>query len=182
MIQLFNKNGISLISKSQILQQKLQPPFPLRLRSHFNPQIVDQLPVLVDLQRYLEELSLMSAPSSRAPLILEQIPQYYNDVEMSCKGIVLHRSLSYNPFRYSFSHSTSPNSDFLIRVSVLGKWDDITQKHYKRLFCMSKDKLKQQAERYPYLLYRNIRQTYNLKLDHSGSGANTLLYQVRSYI
>jgi len=86
----------------------------LKLRSHFNPQIVDQLPVLVDLQRYLEELSLMNAPSSRAPLILEQIPQFYNDVEMNCKG----------------------------------KYEDIAQKHYKRLFCMSKDKLKQQAQRF----------------------------------
>ena len=84
----------------------------LKIRSHFHPRVLDALPALLDLQRYLEELSLLSTPTSRPPLILEQVPQFYTELEGKCQG----------------------------------KWADIAAKHYSEIFCMSKERLKKQAD------------------------------------
>ena len=40
----------------------------------------------MDLQRYLEELSLMSTAGSRQPLLLEQVPAFYTSLESTCRG------------------------------------------------------------------------------------------------
>ena len=84
----------------------------LKIRAHFHPRVLDALPALLDLQRYLEELSLISTPSSKPPLILEQVPQFYTDLETKCRG----------------------------------KWADLAKKHYTDIFCMSKERLKKQAD------------------------------------
>ncbi|XP_067932276.1 zinc finger MYND domain-containing protein 10-like [Watersipora subatra] len=47
----------------------------LKLRSHLNELMVDQLPILGDLHMYLERLSMMEAPASKQDLILEQMPE-----------------------------------------------------------------------------------------------------------
>ena len=86
----------------------------LKLRAHFHPQILNQLPALVDLQRYLEELSLLSTPASRPPLILEQVPEFYTALENKCNG----------------------------------KWKALAVKHYKEIFCMSKERMKKQADKF----------------------------------
>ena len=47
--------------------------FLYQLRSYLNEVLLDQMPVLADMQRYLEQLSMMEPPSSRRALILEQV-------------------------------------------------------------------------------------------------------------
>lgn len=52
----------------------------LRIKRHLNETIVDQIPVLTDVQRALEELSFMEAPSGteekfKSTLIIEQVPR-----------------------------------------------------------------------------------------------------------
>ena len=45
----------------------------LQLRPHLTSVLLDQLPVLCDLQRYLEHLAVMDTPAVKSELILEQV-------------------------------------------------------------------------------------------------------------
>eukprot|EP00053_Salpingoeca_punica_P010885 m.97285 g.97285 ORF g.97285 m.97285 type:complete len:466 (+) comp15523_c0_seq2:65-1462(+) len=47
----------------------------LKLRAHFNDVMSDQLPMLRDLRRMLEELSMMTPPEPEAQVLLEQLPE-----------------------------------------------------------------------------------------------------------
>jgi len=48
----------------------------LRCRRYLNDVLVDQLPILENVQRYMDELSLMEPPApQRSPLVLEQLPR-----------------------------------------------------------------------------------------------------------
>ncbi|KAK3699888.1 hypothetical protein QZH41_016547 [Actinostola sp. cb2023] len=47
----------------------------LKLRGHLNEVLLDQVPSLVDLQRYLEHLAIMEPPAIKKDLILEQLPE-----------------------------------------------------------------------------------------------------------
>ncbi|XP_006822750.1 zinc finger MYND domain-containing protein 10-like, partial [Saccoglossus kowalevskii] len=47
----------------------------LKLRAHMTEVLLDQIPMLVDLQRYLEHLSMMEPPAARQGLVLEQVPR-----------------------------------------------------------------------------------------------------------
>ena len=44
-----------------------------QLRAHLSPVVLDQLPVLADMQRYLEHLSMMEPPPAKRDLLLEQV-------------------------------------------------------------------------------------------------------------
>ena len=44
-----------------------------QLRAHLSPVVLDQLPVLADMQRYLEHLSMMEPPPAKKDLVLEQV-------------------------------------------------------------------------------------------------------------
>ena len=45
----------------------------LQLRSYLNEIMLDQLPILADMQRYLEQLSMMDPPPVKKDLVLEQV-------------------------------------------------------------------------------------------------------------
>lgn len=44
-----------------------------KLRAHLNEVILDQMPHLIQLQRFLEELSFMEPPAVKKQLVLEQV-------------------------------------------------------------------------------------------------------------
>ncbi|KAJ3295361.1 Zinc finger MYND domain-containing protein 10 [Borealophlyctis nickersoniae] len=56
----------------------------LRLKAYLNETLVDQLPVLVDLQRHLEELTIMQPPDNpalvRKGLLVEQVPELLEEI------------------------------------------------------------------------------------------------------
>ncbi|KAJ3055577.1 Zinc finger MYND domain-containing protein 10 [Rhizophlyctis rosea] len=56
----------------------------LRLQPYLNETLVDQLPILKDLERHLVELSLMKPPENvdvmKRGLLVEQIPEMYNEI------------------------------------------------------------------------------------------------------
>ena len=45
----------------------------LQLRGFMNEVLLDQIPSLIDLQRYLEQLSIMEPPAIKKDIILEQV-------------------------------------------------------------------------------------------------------------
>lgn len=47
----------------------------LRLRAHFNDVLMDQIPLLGELRRTLEELGLMEPPAPEASVVVEQLPE-----------------------------------------------------------------------------------------------------------
>nr|XP_054751813.1 zinc finger MYND domain-containing protein 10-like [Lytechinus pictus] len=47
----------------------------LKLRSHLTEVLLDQIPSLCDLQRYLSNLSMMEPPAAQTGLVLEQVPE-----------------------------------------------------------------------------------------------------------
>lgn len=47
----------------------------LKLRGFMNEVLLDQIPSLIDLQRYLEQLSIMEPPAIKKDIILEQVPE-----------------------------------------------------------------------------------------------------------
>ncbi|EDO41750.1 predicted protein [Nematostella vectensis] len=47
----------------------------LKLRGYLNEILLDQIPSLVDLQRYLEHLAIMEPPATKRDIILEQVPE-----------------------------------------------------------------------------------------------------------
>lgn len=58
----------------------------LKLRSHLNEVMLDQLPILVEMQRYLEHLSMMDPPAPARELILEQVPEIREKILTDNKG------------------------------------------------------------------------------------------------
>jgi len=58
----------------------------LKLRRYLSEPLLEQLPPLADLQRYLEQLSLMDPPVGRRDLILEQVPAIYENLMKECLG------------------------------------------------------------------------------------------------
>ena len=59
----------------------------LQLRSHLTEVMLDQLPILVEMQRFLEHLSMMDPPAPARELILEQVnppPTFLLAIETSC--------------------------------------------------------------------------------------------------
>jgi len=44
-----------------------------QLRGFMNEVLLDQIPSLIDLQRYLEQLSIMEPPAMKKDIILEQV-------------------------------------------------------------------------------------------------------------
>ena len=44
-----------------------------KLRAHLNEVVLDQMPHLVQLQRFLEQLSFMEPPAVKKQLVLEQV-------------------------------------------------------------------------------------------------------------
>jgi len=47
----------------------------LKLRAVLNDVVVDQLPVLIDLRRFLEQLAITTTPPPKSDLVLEQLPE-----------------------------------------------------------------------------------------------------------
>ncbi|XP_072176956.1 zinc finger MYND domain-containing protein 10-like [Diadema setosum] len=47
----------------------------LKLRSHLTEVLLDQIPSLCDLQRYLGNLSMMEPPPAKTGIVLEQVPE-----------------------------------------------------------------------------------------------------------
>ena len=45
----------------------------LQLRAHLSEVILDQIPSLCDMQRYLENLAMMDPPAAKTGLVLEQV-------------------------------------------------------------------------------------------------------------
>ncbi len=50
----------------------------LKLRAHLSEVILDQIPSLGDLQRYLEHLAMMDPPAAKSGLVLEQVNIFYS--------------------------------------------------------------------------------------------------------
>jgi hypothetical protein len=46
-----------------------------KLRAHLNEVVLDQMPHLVQLQRFLEQLSFMEPPTVKKQLVLEQVSE-----------------------------------------------------------------------------------------------------------
>ncbi|RDD46864.1 Zinc finger MYND domain-containing protein 10 [Trichoplax sp. H2] len=58
----------------------------LKLRSHLSEVIIDQIPNLIDLRQYLEQLALVDPPDVKADLILEQIPEIRHKLLLKYDG------------------------------------------------------------------------------------------------
>ncbi|XP_065059186.1 zinc finger MYND domain-containing protein 10-like isoform X2 [Rhopilema esculentum] len=58
----------------------------LKLRKYLNESLLDQIPVLVHLQKYLQELSIMESVAAKRELILEQVPEIRENIEKECDG------------------------------------------------------------------------------------------------
>lgn len=61
----------------------------LRVRKYINDVLVDQLPVLADVQRYMDELTIMKAPEAAlagSKLVMEAVPVLRESLIASAKG------------------------------------------------------------------------------------------------
>ncbi|KAL5014529.1 hypothetical protein ScPMuIL_008799 [Solemya velum] len=58
----------------------------LKLRSYLTEVLLDQIPVLGEMQRYLEHLSMMDPPPAKKDLILEQVPEIRNEILRQYSG------------------------------------------------------------------------------------------------
>ncbi|XP_014772813.1 zinc finger MYND domain-containing protein 10 [Octopus bimaculoides] len=58
----------------------------MKLRSHLTELLLDQMPALVEMRRYLEYLGHMETPAVKNELILEQIPQIRENILKKNKG------------------------------------------------------------------------------------------------
>ncbi len=63
-----------------------------KLRAHLNEVVLDQMPHLVQLQRFLEQLSFMEPPTVKKQLVLEQVIERLIEI---CKEIFDFRSRNY---------------------------------------------------------------------------------------
>ncbi|XP_050413386.1 zinc finger MYND domain-containing protein 10 [Patella vulgata] len=74
----------------------------LKLRAYINEMLLDQLPILGELQRYLEHLSMMEPPAAKQDLVLEQVPEIRDTVLKENEGkwqkLAVHQSKThFNP-------------------------------------------------------------------------------------
>jgi len=58
----------------------------LKLRRYLNDLLLDQLPHLVELQRFLEYLAVMEPPNHKQDLIIEQVPIIYSSIMSEYKN------------------------------------------------------------------------------------------------
>lgn len=58
----------------------------LKLRQHFNEVLIDQLPILSLMQRFLEELSIMTPPDAVTDLVMTQVPEIQARILKTYKG------------------------------------------------------------------------------------------------
>ncbi|KAK3744597.1 hypothetical protein RRG08_062248 [Elysia crispata] len=58
----------------------------IKLRSYLTEVLLDQLPVLGELQRYLEHLSIMDPPPAKKELLLEQVPEIRDQLLSKYEG------------------------------------------------------------------------------------------------
>eukprot|EP00730_Choanoeca_flexa_P020295 TRINITY_DN9921_c0_g2_i1.p1 TRINITY_DN9921_c0_g2~~TRINITY_DN9921_c0_g2_i1.p1 ORF type:complete len:404 (+),score=49.08 TRINITY_DN9921_c0_g2_i1:313-1524(+) len=58
----------------------------LKLKGHLNAVLLDQLPILTELRRSLEELSLLEPPAAQSGIVLEQLPELKLHLETTNKG------------------------------------------------------------------------------------------------
>ncbi|XP_046542958.1 LOW QUALITY PROTEIN: zinc finger MYND domain-containing protein 10-like [Haliotis rubra] len=58
----------------------------LKLRSHLTEILLDQLPVLAEMQRYLEQLSMMEPPAPQKSFVLEQVPEIREGILKQWEG------------------------------------------------------------------------------------------------
>lgn len=58
----------------------------LKLRSHLNEVLIDQIPNLAHLQRFLEQLAISEPPAYKSDLIIEQVPEIYDNIIAKYKG------------------------------------------------------------------------------------------------
>lgn len=52
----------------------------LKLRGHFNDVLIDQLPVLNELRRSMEELAVMATPPAEQSVVMEQLPEIHSQL------------------------------------------------------------------------------------------------------
>jgi hypothetical protein len=69
-----------------LLPLKKIPLNLLQLRSHLNELVIDQIPNLSGLQRFLEELAIMEPPVYKSELIIEQVPEIYDNMMNKYRG------------------------------------------------------------------------------------------------
>jgi len=58
----------------------------LKLRRYLHELLLDQLPYLSELQRFLENLSVMEPPSIKQDLLIEQVSEIRSNLEMTYSG------------------------------------------------------------------------------------------------
>ncbi|XP_013417861.1 zinc finger MYND domain-containing protein 10 [Lingula anatina] len=58
----------------------------IKLRSYLTEVVLDQMPVLSELQRFLEHLSMMDPPPAKKDLVLEQIPEIREKILTQYEG------------------------------------------------------------------------------------------------
>eukprot|EP00731_Ephydatia_muelleri_P034083 Em0047g2a len=58
----------------------------LKLRTYLNEPLLEQIPQLAGLQRYLEQLSFMEPPHTKRDILLEQVPVIYETLQASSMG------------------------------------------------------------------------------------------------
>ncbi|CAL1546402.1 unnamed protein product [Lymnaea stagnalis] len=58
----------------------------IKLRSYLTEVLLDQLPILSELQRYLEHLAIMDPPPAKKDLVLEQVPEIREKILRKYEG------------------------------------------------------------------------------------------------
>jgi hypothetical protein len=74
----------------------------LKVRGHFNDVLIDQLPMLNELRRSMEELAVLTTPPAESAIVMEQLPEIHAHlVEVNSKiwpAIAAHQNLKvFNP-------------------------------------------------------------------------------------
>jgi hypothetical protein len=57
-----------------------------QIRPHINDVIIDQIPNLAALQRFLEHLAISEPPGYKSDLVIEQVPEIYDGLIAKYKG------------------------------------------------------------------------------------------------
>ncbi len=60
--------------------------FSLQLQGYLTDPLLDQIPLLADLKRYLHHITLTDPPPHTTPLIMEQVPVVYEQLLNEWKG------------------------------------------------------------------------------------------------
>lgn len=110
-----------------ILTDKFTAEFyVLQLRSHLTEVLLDQMPVLSELQRYLEQLAIMDPPAVKSELIIEQVGKkifVFRRSRSSGSTSYSQVLLSQNAQSYNFCTCTKVHSNFaVIEFALLISW------------------------------------------------------------